>query len=628
MNADSLSILANPRHRLFPALHRLLAGVYVVVGLVCLLSLPEMYNMALASWEVSDAAGPLSNVIAFESLAAVVAFLYLAVIILYLATAALLLRQPVTSVTLLATLALTTLPLTFVLGDSPFALLPGPFDSLARGLVDVLGIVGVLAFLLLLFVFPDGRFMTGRARWLLIATLVALVIISLWPDLGDNGWFIFIGGIWLLLALAAASQVRRYRQADGAQRRQTRWFVIAALAFPLALVVAFIEVLPGSFLFFHIPILLLAASLAIAASRGVWGRPIPATSQWAYTGVVGLLLMAAGAASAYWHWETRPVAIDVAALDTDVKIPILLDVDMAMDDITALFYLLQHPTVDLRAITVNGVAFAHCDAGVRNTLGLLELARAPEIPVACGRDESYPGGTPAPAEWRTSADNLYGAQVMSRGRTPDERTAAELLADTIRAAPGGLVVIALGPLTNLAEAFQADPTLAGQIKALVIMGGALNVPGNVALEDGSITNQFAEWNFFADPVAADIVLASGAPITLVPLDATNDVPFTRGFYQQLKVNHATRPAVFTYNLMYLNQWWLDGGMYWWDTVTVAAALDNSLLTWREARLDVITENGLETGRVVDVADGSPVQVAVAADARRFEALLLALLNRH
>ena len=127
-------------------------------------------------------------------------------------------------------------------------------------------------------------------------------------------------------------------------------------------------------------------------------------------------------------------------------------------------------------------------------------------------------------------------------------------------------------------------------------------------------------------MAADIVLASGAPITLVPLDATDDVPFTRGFYVRLRADALTRPAVFTYNLMYLNQWWLDGGMYWWDTLAAAAALDSNLITWRDANLDVITDEGPQIGRVIESSAGSPARVGVAADTRRFESLFLAVLN--
>jgi len=366
---------------------------------------------------------------------------------------------------------------------------------------------------------------------------------------------------------------------------------------------------------------LLPVGLFLAARRGLWGD---APSQRLFAGAAIALALVAIAAAGLWWQANQQETIDIASLESAEPVPVLLDADMAMDDIGALFYLLQHPAVDLRAITVNGVAFAHCDGGVRNALGLLEVARAPEIPVSCGRDEAFPGGHPAPDEWRESADNLYGAQVRTGGREEDARPAAELLADTIRAAPGEIVVVAIGPLTNLAEAFQADPALAGQIKELIIMGGAVKVPGNVS--DADSANQVAEWNFFADPVAADIVLASGAPITLVPLDATNDVPFSRGFYQHLSVDHLTRPAVFTYNLMYLNQWWLDGGMYWWDTLAAAVLTDPALVTVEEMALDVMTEEGPDMGRTMETSGGSRMRVATAADRPAFEALFLAVLN--
>jgi pyrimidine-specific ribonucleoside hydrolase len=376
----------------------------------------------------------------------------------------------------------------------------------------------------------------------------------------------------------------------------------------------------------YVILALIPVGLLIAAGRGLWGKPESTRlfSATATTLIIAVALAAAAVAGLWWR-ANQPQVVDVAALvPADGPVPMLLDTDMAMDDIPALFYLLQHPGADLRAITVNGVAFVHCDPGVRHMLGLLEVARAPQIPVACGREESYPGGTPAPDDWRASADKLHGGQVRTGDREPDSRPAAELLADTIQSAPGETVVVALGPLTNLAEAFQADPALAGQIKQIVIMGGAVNVPGNVA--DGDSANEVAEWNFFADPVAADIVLASGAPVALVPLDATNDVPLTRGFYQRLRTNARTRPAVFTYNLLYMNQWRLDGGTYWWDALAAAATLDGDVVEWREMNLDVVTEAGPEMGRAIESAGGSPARAAVAADRQRFEALFLAVLN--
>jgi inosine-uridine nucleoside N-ribohydrolase len=371
----------------------------------------------------------------------------------------------------------------------------------------------------------------------------------------------------------------------------------------------------------YILLAMIPLGLYLAAQRGLWGNQ---ASQKRYVGVVVLPALVAIFAAGIWWRGSQAATIDLSALDVSHPIPVVLDADMAMDDIGALFYLAQHPGVDLRAITVNGVAFAHCEGGVRNALGLLEVAGAPEIPVSCGREEAYPGGIPAPADWRKSADNLYGAQVRTGGREADERPAAELLADTIQAAPGEILVVAIGPLTNLAEAFQVDPTLASQIKEIIIMGGAVDAPGNVA--DGDPANRVAEWNFIADPVAADIVLASGAPITLVPLDATNDVPFTRSFYERLRSGALTRSAVFTYNLMYMNQWWLDGGMYWWDTLAATLVTDPELVTVEEMALDVITDEGPEMGRTVETPDGTLMRVATTADRQAFEALFLAVLN--
>jgi hypothetical protein len=120
---------------------------------------------------------------------------------------------------------------------------------------------------------------------------------------------------------------------------------------------------------------------------------------------------------------------------------VLLDT-LAMDDIGAL----SSPSRDrLAGHTVNGVAFAHCDAGVHNTLGLLEVARAPEMPVSCGRGNIQ--GRPAPDGWRKSTDALYGAQVQGERRavTPGSRTAGQP-----SPLPREIVVVALGPLTNLA----------------------------------------------------------------------------------------------------------------------------------------------------------------------------------
>ncbi|MEZ4517441.1 MAG: nucleoside hydrolase [Chloroflexota bacterium] len=449
------------------------------------------------------------------------------------------------------------------------------------------------------------------------------------PDLGDRGWLLLMGIFALILLATVIGQIWRYHWAEPAQRRQTIWFVIMVASFVGWLLISLWDKLAvPSLIMQFIPLSLLPISLVVAARRGAWGHPVSRRTIRLYAGSIAVVFVASLIAAAFWWSANKPVAINIADLSDGEPVPILVDTDMAMDDITALLYLLQHPATDLRAITVNGVAHAHCDSGVRNALGLLELTNAPAIPVSCGRETAYPSGVPAPESWRRNADNLYGASVRTGDRARDPRPAAVLLRDTIREAPGEVTILAIGPLTNLAEAFEADPELPGLVKSIVIMGGAVDVTGNVANGVEGISNQYAEWNFFADPVAADIILASGAPITLIPLDATNDVPFSQSFHQRLSQHHETKPATFVYNLFYLNSYWLDGGMYWWDTLTAAATLEDDLLTYDETSLDVVTETGSETARTVRDPNGNPVRVAVSADAPRFEALLLALLNRN
>jgi inosine-uridine nucleoside N-ribohydrolase len=93
--------------------------------------------------------------------------------------------------------------------------------------------------------------------------------------------------------------------------------------------------------------------------------------------------------------------------------------------------------------------------------------------------------------------------------------ADEIITKMARQYPGEITLIAVGPLTNLALALQEDPQGMRQLKEVVVMGGAVRVPGNVTA--------FAEFNIYVDPVAAEMVFQSRLPITLVPLDITRRV---------------------------------------------------------------------------------------------------------
>jgi hypothetical protein len=203
---------------------------------------------------------------------------------------------------------------------------------------------------------------------------------------------------------------------------------------------------------------------------------------------------------------------------------------------------------------------------------------------------------------------------------PGEPTAGavQTLIEVLARSPEPVTILALGPLTNVAAALQADGRVASRIARLVVMGGAVDVPGNGTPQGGPAA---AEWNFVADPTAAAIVLAAGIPTTLVPLDATNDVPLTQQFADQLGGDDAAAgPANLVAELLAKNQY-LIGVDSMWDQLAAVTLLDESVVTLHDMRL-AVTDTGPEAGETVRREGGAPVAVATAADAAAFEARFL------
>ena len=260
-------------------------------------------------------------------------------------------------------------------------------------------------------------------------------------------------------------------------------------------------------------------------------------------------------------------------------------------------------------------------------MSLAALAGQPEIPASCGRTTPLQGDHTFPLDWRDNVDALAGLTLESNPASPVTQPAAELLTTKIKSLPGKVTIITLGPLTNLADALQAAPELKDKIEMVYIMGGAVDVPGNVGSSGAGIDNSAAEWNIYIDPHAAAIVLQSGAPLTLVPLDATNHAPLTRKFYDRLKDDRKSLEAAFVFDV--LTQYYdfiQSGGYYFWDPLTAAILTDNSLAAFETRNLTVIEEESNQSGRTQESESGAPVRVAVDVEAERFEQLFLDTLN--
>ncbi len=306
--------------------------------------------------------------------------------------------------------------------------------------------------------------------------------------------------------------------------------------------------------------------------------------------------------------------------------PIILDVDMGIDDMLAILHLTSHPNVDIRAITVAGTGLAHCDAGVSNALGLVELNDQKDIPVTCGRETPLDGNHVFPADWRQSADDASGVEISHTGK-PSPLSAPELIVNILQTANDRISIVALGPLTNIAEALQTAPEIDSKIEAIYIMGGAVKTDGNVGNSGVGIQNQYAEWNMYIDPVAADIVFNSGIPIILISLDVTDDVPVTRNFYKTLDKNRNTPSANQAYKLLTANLDFINSGdLQFWDPLAATVFTDQSIVSLEEIQLVVVTDEGSESGRTKPDSNGAKIKVAMSADRNKFELVFLTILN--
>lgn len=302
----------------------------------------------------------------------------------------------------------------------------------------------------------------------------------------------------------------------------------------------------------------------------------------------------------------------------------IVDTDAGADDLMAIAYLLAQPDLRIEAITIS-YGLAHQAPGARNMLSLLDSAGRTGVPVFNGRETPRGAFNPYPDDWRQRADDITGLPLPVSRRVADRRPAVDYLVERLADRARPVDVLALGAHTNLAEALERSPRLPA-IRSLVIMGGAVDVPGNVS--GGSIANTTAEWNLFADPPAAQRVLAAALPMLLVPLDATNLVRVDSAFALTLKQRAVTPLGQVVSAVLASASDRIDAGMYYaWDPLAAVAMLDQSVIRVEPARLSVRLL-GPEDGRTARDARGNNMAVALGADQKRFaEAFLTALTPR-
>ena len=350
--------------------------------------------------------------------------------------------------------------------------------------------------------------------------------------------------------------------------------------------------------------------------------------------LVALVLAGCSAVAPSVAPSTRPAASGPAETGAAVtpgasaaSIPriLLVDTDVAADDLVALAFLASSPQVQLAGITVSGTGEAHCAGGVDVVLRLLDRLDAPDIPVACGRETPLAGSHTFPDAWREHVDQGSGLELPPTARTPSPSTAVELIG-ALAAEHEALSVLALGPLTNLADALLEDPALAKQLGPVLVMGGALHVPGNLVCCGAPEGNSVAEWNVYVDPRAANVVVESGITPSFVSLDGTSQVPVTPDFGRRAIDTAATPAASVLAELFAANPFMTDGSYFLWDPLAAELAAGYPVGSFTPATILVEEAEGAESGFTRPTSGTPNITYLASADPAAAEATLLRVLN--
>ncbi|GCF94371.1 ribosylpyrimidine nucleosidase [Enterococcus florum] len=278
---------------------------------------------------------------------------------------------------------------------------------------------------------------------------------------------------------------------------------------------------------------------------------------------------------------------------------IILDLDTGIDDALALAYVLGQEAELIGVTTTFGNVLV--ERATENTLDLLDLFGNETIPVFEGA--AHPWGATkyrlSDLVLRVHGQNGLGNVALPRSKRKKElQTGSQFLIEAAKQYGQDLILVATGPMTNLAEAIQLEKAAIETIGRIVIMGGALTVPGN--------STKFAEANIYNDPLAANYVLESGIPVTIVGLDVTLKTLISGAPIRAWKQSETfagkvmAQMAEYYYTNEYENQD-IGGAMH--DPLAAAIALDPALATHLLPINLTVETAGVSAGRMIGTLPG-------------------------
>ncbi len=273
---------------------------------------------------------------------------------------------------------------------------------------------------------------------------------------------------------------------------------------------------------------------------------------------------------------------------------IIIDTDPGQDDAFAILLALGSPE-EIEVLGITAVAGnVPLPLTQKNVRIICELAGRRDIAVYAGCDAPLKRKL-VTAEHVHGQTGLDGPVMVDPTMALQSQHGVDYIIETLRQNPAGTVTLCpLGPLTNIAQAFLKAPDVVGRVQEIVLMGGAYFEVGNIT--------PAAEFNIYVDPEAADIVIKSGAPIVMMPLDVTHKVIATRARVEAIRAlgtdlgRVAAEWADF-FERFDVAKYGSDGGPLH-DPTVIAYLIRPDLFKGRHINVEIETQSELTLGMTV------------------------------
>lgn len=332
------------------------------------------------------------------------------------------------------------------------------------------------------------------------------------------------------------------------------------------------------------------------------------------------ILMLAGCQPMLFQEPTSDSDHNATPRSIDHPLPVLFDDDGSPDGTAALLYLLSHQGVSLKSISIS-YGEAHPDIYIQHIARLLEDFGIQDIPLGAGQSAPLAGENAFPESVLQASENFWGLPLPNAEKTYPAQDAAELMVVVIHQSPEPVTLFISGSGTNLAQALRLDPGIEDNIAAVYIMGGAVYVPGNIQGLLPESENLVAEWNIYADPLAAKEIFESGLPLFLVPLDATNQLAIDKKNTRRWRKGSPVGVfAADIYDMLFQN--WGTDRTGVWDLMTAAIMVKPELCEFQPLHLRVVTDEGDFNGQTAVIQDEQPnIQVCLRPDVKQIRQTL-------